>query len=58
MSNATAETAIIELRDVEVTFRSRTGPLLNPHKVHAVRKVNLSLMPGETIGIVGESGCG
>lgn len=58
MSNATVETAIIELRDVEVTFRSRTGPLLNPHKVHAVRKVNLSLMPGETIGIVGESGCG
>ncbi|MDO5721754.1 MAG: ATP-binding cassette domain-containing protein [Actinomycetaceae bacterium] len=51
-------TPIIELRDVEVTFRSRTGPLLNPHRVHAVRKVNLALMPGETIGIVGESGCG
>lgn len=51
-------TAIIELRDVEVTFRSRTGPLFNPHRVHAVRGVNLSLMAGETIGIVGESGCG
>lgn len=50
--------AIIELKDVEVTFRSRTGPLFNPNKVHAVRGVSLALMPGETIGLVGESGCG
>lgn len=53
-----APTPIIELRDVHVTFNARTGGLLRPHKVHAVAGVSLSLMPGETIGIVGESGCG
>ena len=32
--------------------------LLHPNLVHAVRGLTLKLMPGETIGIVGESGCG
>lgn len=49
---------IIEMRDVSVTFKSRTGSLLKPDLVHAVRGVNLVLAPGETIGIVGESGSG
>lgn len=49
---------IIELRDVHVTFRSRTGGIFRPNLVHAVDGVSLALMPGETIGIVGESGCG
>ena len=49
---------IIELEDVHVTFKTRTGPVLNPNKVKAVRGVSLKLMPGKTIGIVGESGCG
>ncbi|MBV7363332.1 ATP-binding cassette domain-containing protein [Actinomycetaceae bacterium TAE3-ERU4] len=52
------KTPIIELEDVKVTFKSRTGKLFRPNLVHAVRGVNLKLMPGETIGIVGESGCG
>lgn len=49
---------IIELRDVKVHFKSRTGPLFKPNWVKAVDGVNLKLMPGETIGLVGESGCG
>lgn len=53
-----AATPIIELRDVYVTFRSRTGSIFLPNMVHAVDGVSLALMPGETIGIVGESGCG
>lgn len=51
-------TPIIELRDVHVSFRSRTGGVFRPKMIHAVDGVSLSLMPGETIGIVGESGCG
>ncbi len=45
---------IIELDDVHVTFRTRTAG----KSIRAVRGVSLKLMPGETIGIVGESGCG
>ncbi len=55
--NAT-ETPIIELKDVEVSFTSRTGSLFKPNKVHAVRGVNLSVLRGQTLGLVGESGCG
>ena len=52
------QTPIIFLDDVKVTFKTRTGSLLHPNKVHAVRGLTLKLMSGETIGIVGESGCG
>ncbi|MDO4791338.1 MAG: ATP-binding cassette domain-containing protein [Buchananella hordeovulneris] len=52
------QTPIIELRDVEVTFRTRTGSLFRPNKIKAVRGVSLKLMPGQTIGLVGESGSG
>ena len=49
---------IIFLDDICVTFKTRTGSLFKPNLVHAVNHVTLKLMPGETIGIVGESGCG
>ena len=49
---------IIFLDDISVTFKTRTGSVFHPHKVHAVQHVTIKLMPGETIGIVGESGCG
>ncbi len=52
------ETPIIFLDDIKVTFKTRTGSLLHPNLVHAVRGLTLRLWPGETIGIVGESGCG
>ena len=55
---ATSEAPIIELKDVEVTFTSRTGSLFKPNKVHAVRGVNMRIERGQTLGIVGESGCG
>lgn len=55
---AEEQTPIIFLDDVKVTFKTRTGSLLHPNKVQAVRGLTLKLMPGETIGIVGESGCG
>ena len=49
---------IIFLDDIKVTFKTRTGSILHPNLVHAVRGLTLKLWPGETIGIVGESGCG
>ena len=52
------QTPIIFLDDIRVTFKTRTGSLLHPNKVQAGRGLTLKLMPGETIGIVGESGCG
>lgn len=53
-----AQTSIIELRDVKVTFKARTGTLFKPDLVHAVQGVSLNIPRGHTIGIVGESGCG
>ena len=48
------DTPIIFLDDISVTFKTRTGTLLHPNLVHAVQNVSIKLMPGETIGIVGE----
>jgi len=42
----------LEINDLDVTFRTRDGD------VRAVRHLSLDLRPGETLGIVGESGCG
>ena len=51
-------TPIIFLDDIRVTVKTRTGSILHPNKVQAVRGLTLKLMPGQTLGIVGESGCG
>ena len=51
-------TPIIFLDDIRVTFKTRTGSILHPNKVQAVRGLTLKLMPGQTLGSVGESGCG
>ena len=51
-------TPIIFLDDVSVTFKTRTGSILHSNRVKAVQNLSLKLFPGETIGIVGESGCG
>ena len=50
---------IIELKDAKVVFTTRAGSgLFHRNRITAVNGVNLKLMPGKTIGIVGESGCG
>ena len=58
VANNDEQTPIIFLDDIHVVFKTRTGSLLHPKKVHAVNGLSLKLMPGQTIGIVGESGCG
>lgn len=57
-ANAKEQSPIIFLDDIRVVFNTRTGSILHPNKVTAVDGLTIKLMPGETIGIVGESGCG
>jgi len=43
---------LLSIRDLKVEFATRNGP------VTALDGISLDLMPGETLGVVGESGCG
>ena len=43
---------LLSIRDLKVEFSTRNG------RVTALDGIDLDLMPGETLGIVGESGCG
>jgi len=49
---STAGEPLLSVRDLVVEFSTRYGP------VRAVDKVSFDLYPNETLGIVGESGCG
>ncbi len=44
--------ALLEVKDLRTVFRTREG------EVHAVDGVSFALERGQTLGIVGESGCG
>ena len=53
MNNETANReTILEIRDLKVNIKTDEGTLT------AVRGVNLTIRKGETLGLVGESGCG
>jgi peptide/nickel transport system ATP-binding protein len=45
-------TPLLSIRDLQVEFSTRHGRLT------ALNGIELDLLPGETLGIVGESGCG
>jgi oligopeptide transport system ATP-binding protein len=51
---------LLELRDVQKYFPVKTGSLLRRKIgwVKAVDGVDLSIFPSETLGLIGESGCG
>ncbi|WP_409515015.1 glutathione ABC transporter ATP-binding protein GsiA [Atlantibacter sp.] len=55
----TDEGPILQVRDLVTRFPVRSG-ILNrvTREVHAVEQVSFDLWPGETLALVGESGCG
>ncbi|MEV5709648.1 ABC transporter ATP-binding protein [Actinoallomurus sp. NPDC052274] len=57
MTSETSE-AILELTDVHVVHKARSGGLFTRDRVYALTGADLTVRPGETIGVVGESGCG
>jgi oligopeptide/dipeptide ABC transporter ATP-binding protein len=50
--------SLVEIRAVTKHFRLPGGWLGRSHEVHAVDEVDLVIAQGETLGLVGESGCG
>ena len=53
-----ASTPLLETRNVSKLFSTAASPFLPAKTFAAVEGVNLSLYPGETVGVAGESGCG
>jgi peptide/nickel transport system ATP-binding protein len=51
---------LVEVEDLKVYFAIRSGVLLDRHvgDIRAVDDVSLTIERGETLGLVGESGCG
>ncbi|WP_288500141.1 glutathione ABC transporter ATP-binding protein GsiA [uncultured Erwinia sp.] len=53
------EPPILQVRDLVTRFDIRSGIFNRVHRrVHAVEKVSFDLRAGETLALVGESGCG
>ncbi len=52
--------ALVEVEDLKVYFPIRSGIVLDRHvgDIKAVDGVSLDILRGETLGLVGESGCG
>ncbi len=52
--------ALLEVRDLKVHFPFRRGSIFSPERgfIRAVDGVSFEVRPGETLGLVGESGCG
>ena len=49
---AQSETPILEIEDLSISFFTRIG------EIPAVMDFSAKVMPGEALGLVGESGCG
>src|SRR5664280_3627479 len=51
--------ALLEVKNLKVHFPVKAGMFSRGHEfVKAVDDVSFSIEPGETLGLVGESGCG
>jgi peptide/nickel transport system ATP-binding protein len=59
-SNGTGGNTLVELEDLRIWFPIKSGVILDRHvgDIKAVDGVSFSIRRGETLGLVGESGCG
>ncbi|MBW8792850.1 MAG: ABC transporter ATP-binding protein [Streptomyces sp.] len=48
----------VQLTGVHVVHRTRGGGVFGRDRVYALTGADLTVAPGETVGVVGESGCG
>ncbi len=53
-----AEVPAVEVRDLSKVFPINNGLFRRADQLFAVDKVSFQVAPGETLGLVGESGCG
>jgi len=53
-----AQEPLLEIKNVEKTYISKSGILSKEKHFKAVDDVSFSIYEGETLGLVGESGCG
>jgi oligopeptide/dipeptide ABC transporter ATP-binding protein len=54
----TGSAALLEVQGLRKLFPTSAGPFARPGTVRAVDGVSFSIAEGETLGLVGESGCG
>lgn len=55
---APGHTPVLAVRDLAVTYTQRTGQLFGKQHIQAVDGISFDLAAGETLALVGESGCG
>ncbi len=59
LADVLADAPLLEARDLRKSFAASSGAFTeSSQRAMAVDGVSLSVQPGETLGIVGESGCG
>ncbi|MGA7180416.1 MAG: ABC transporter ATP-binding protein [Thiobacillaceae bacterium] len=49
---------VLEVEDLQVTYTLKSGGLFGKHKIHAVDGISFRIQSGQTLALVGESGCG
>ncbi|WP_280949870.1 ABC transporter ATP-binding protein [Pseudorhodoplanes sinuspersici] len=57
-NDANSDATIVSIRNLTKYFPVKTGLLAKPRAVRAVEDVSFDIRRGETLGLVGESGCG
>ncbi len=49
---------VLDVQDLQVTYTLKSGGLFGRHRIRAVDGISFRVQAGETLALVGESGCG